>query len=407
MPLTLRCRRIADPDGHNPALLLRGDWLMVEIGDGEHVGRGEASHSRDDTRCEREIARRFEAHVRAVPADLDALRALHAGPFAQAADLVEATAMSAIDQALHDLIARREGVAVWRLYMDKPAQRSLPAYATINRALTARTRDDYERTVAAAVAQGFGAIKCAPFEAVTPDGNQPRQAEAGLDTLRFLRERFGDLSLRVDCHGRFATEAFRTVLPELEALDLCWIEEPLPIGPAYDARRTWTGRPMALGESLFRADGFRPIVDGDWADVIMPDPKCAGGFTALAEIARAFADRVEISPHNPSGPVASLAALHMAALSERVTSIEIPLILDPARAYYLPWLRGGAFPLPDGPGWAWGRGSRVKSLESRVERSVVSTRSCSPVRVEALAKTDARSFAAAVHSSFISRSPPS
>ena len=55
-PLTLRFRTIPDPDGWNPNLRLKGDWLVFEIGDGLLAGFGEAdafpaSDARADTHC--------------------------------------------------------------------------------------------------------------------------------------------------------------------------------------------------------------------------------------------------------------------------------------------------------------------------------------------------------------------
>ena len=55
MTLEIKCKRIPDPDGHNPALLLKGDWLIIEITDGHYCGYGESSHSRDDDACEKAI----------------------------------------------------------------------------------------------------------------------------------------------------------------------------------------------------------------------------------------------------------------------------------------------------------------------------------------------------------------
>ena len=98
-------------------------------------------------------------------------------------------------------------------------------------------------------------------------------------------------------------------------------------------------------------DGFRELVENGWADVIMPDIKHVGGLTALVEVIRRAPDRIDISPHNPSRPIATGASLHAAALSKQATSTEIPLITNRKRAYYLPWLSDGCLAVPQGPGW--------------------------------------------------------
>lgn len=47
-PQTLRFRTISDPDGSDPSFRLKGDWLVLEIGDSVLSGFGEASPSNDD-----------------------------------------------------------------------------------------------------------------------------------------------------------------------------------------------------------------------------------------------------------------------------------------------------------------------------------------------------------------------
>ena len=166
MALHLEVTTVRDPDGWHEALLLKGDWLFVKIGDGKHVGLGEASHSRDDAGCAAMIQRLFDEHVCSIPLDLDAIRALEEGPFLTADDLVTATAMSSIDLALHDLVARREGVPVWQLYAERPARTRIPFYVTLNRCLRERTIDEYREVIDEALSRGEGRIKCAPFEGV-------------------------------------------------------------------------------------------------------------------------------------------------------------------------------------------------------------------------------------------------
>jgi galactonate dehydratase len=351
MPLGVKITRIPDPDGHNPALLLKGDWLIVEITDGHYSGYGESSHSRDDDACEKTIRRLFNTYVKDIDLSIQAIEDLSRGAFSTADTFVAATAMSGIDQALYDLVAKREGQSVWRLFTDKACRSKIPVYATINRALTTRTLEDYAETVAHALEQGFSAIKCAPFERVNNDGDQVAQSEYGLSVLEFLRKNFPDLSIRVDFHERFHLHAFRQILPALDATSPFWLEAPLPIGPDYSELKSFCQTKIALGELYFGRTGFKKIAENSWADVIMPDVKHVGGFGALADVTRYFAGKVEVSPHNPSGPVSTVASLHAAAISPDVTSLEVPLIVDDKRAYYLAWMDAGCLAVPEGIGW--------------------------------------------------------
>ncbi len=84
----------------------------------------------------------------------------------------------------------------------------------------------------------------------------------------------------------------------------------------------------------------------------MPDPKHVGGCGPFVRVCR-LAEKIggQVSPHNPSGPVAAAAALQTAALSPAVTSLELILTRAPARQPCRALLHGGTLRLPEGPGW--------------------------------------------------------
>jgi galactonate dehydratase len=184
MSLQINITHIPDPDGHNPALLLKGDWLIVQIDDGTYCGYGEASHSCNDSKCKETILKLFNAYVEKIDLSIASIEKLSQGPFSIADSFVTATAISGLNQALHDLVAKRDRIPVWKLYSGRKCQTRVPVYATINRALTTRTFDNYHDVVTQAVEQGFSAIKCAPFEKVDHAGDQISQCEEGLLVLK-------------------------------------------------------------------------------------------------------------------------------------------------------------------------------------------------------------------------------
>ncbi len=351
MPLKIKFKHISDPDGHNPALLLKGDWLIIQIDDGNYCGYGEASHSCNDNECKETILKLFDAYVKDIDLCVTAIVKLSQGSFCKAYSFVTATAISGLNQALYDLVSKREHLPVWGLFTETKCQTQVPVYATINRALTTRTPDNYYSIVTEAVKQGLTAIKCAPFEKVCNDGDQLSQCKEGLLILEYLRKNFPDLNIRIDFHERFHLQTFKKLLPALESISPFWLEAPLPIGQDYSELRSICQMKMALGELYFGRNGFSRILENGWADVIMPDIKHVGGFGPLLDVCQHFSGKLEISPHNPSGPVATAASLHAAAICPAVTSLEVPLIADNRRAYYLEWLNGGMLRIPDGFGW--------------------------------------------------------
>jgi galactonate dehydratase len=353
-PATLRltAATVPDPDGHHAALRLKGDWLVIAINDGVHTGLGEVSHSNDDPACLRHVAELFAAHVAGREPSRALLDELHRGPFARASDLPHATAISGLDQALHDLIARRQGVPVWRLHADRAVRESVPCYLSTNRALRRRLPSDFVAIVASAPGLGVRAVKLTPFEAVKPEGNQLAQAEEGFRRIAAVRAAHPDLSLRIDCHERFQPETAARLLPRFSEFKLTWLEEPCPPGPELAALRAQASMPFAVGELFFGEERFRDLLRTRQADVIMPDPKHVGGFGPLLGVCR-LAEVLggEVSPHNPSGPIGTLACVHAAAVSRAVTSVELILTSDPARQPGRELLRDGQLRIPDGPGW--------------------------------------------------------
>ena len=356
MKLTLLHATLPDPDGHHAALRLKGDWQIIGVTDGEHTGVGEISHSGDDAACRRRVRELFDAHLAGPDATftpaLDAIQALERDPFATAPDFVTATAISGLNQTLYDLAAQRAGVPVWRLLQpeDPPVRTEVPCYLTLNRALRAREISDYLRAVEAALALGVPAVKVAPFEAVTRDGEQCAEAAAGFARLAAIRAKFPDVALRVDCHERFTPENALALLPRFVELRLTWLEEPCPAGPML--RRLRESVPLAEAELFFGETRFRQLLESEWVDVIMPDPKHVGGFGPLVSVCRmAEQFHAQVSPHSPSGPVATAAALHATAICPAATSIELVLASDPARQPAREMLADGCLRIPDAPGW--------------------------------------------------------
>jgi galactonate dehydratase len=350
--LTLKFRTIPDPDGWAESLRLKGDWLVFEIGDGVHSGFGEASHSNDDERCKQGAAQLFERHYRGFTLSLESLARKEQEIAALAPDFVTATAFSGLNQALYDLLAKREQVPVWQLFRDTTPLTGLPLYTTINRALRTRSADEYSTIGAEVRAQGFKTLKCAPFEAVNGPERAVEKAAAGLATLARLHERFPDLKLRVDFHERFRPDDFFAIVPQLERLALDWIEEPFAVGPDYDELRRRTRLRISGGELFWGRRRFEEITERRWCDVIMPDVKHVGGFGPLLDVFKMGAGRIEISPHNPSGPISTAASLHAAAVHpELVRSLEYSFQRQPTRQGTGEVIENGVLVLGDKPGW--------------------------------------------------------
>lgn len=265
-----------------------------------------------------------------------------------------ATIAGAVECALDDLAARRAGVPLWRLFADAVRTDELELYANINRGLRDRSPAGFARAAVRAVDDGFLGVKCAPFDDPPSDGETA--AAAGLARLSAMREAIGARAeLLVDVHQRLPLHAVLAIVPALEALAVGWLEDAVTFDRIDDLRRlkAATRIPLAGGEQALSPDEIAPTCDAGVLDVVMPDVKHAGLAGALA-IARHAASRgARVSLHNPTGPIATAASLHVAAVLASSSLLEFAydelpgrgsLVTPPERP------RNGTLVVPPGPG---------------------------------------------------------
>src|SRR3954470_11666046 len=147
----------------------RGNWIFVQVEtDDGIVGLGEASHSGDDAAVTFLI--RHSLRPKLIGRDLSSVEAiwrdLAQRPAGGLIDgRLEATALSGVEQALWDVNGRALGIPISRL-LGGAVRDSVRLYANINRAVTDRTPAGFAGAAAAAVAEGFTAVKLAPFDGV-------------------------------------------------------------------------------------------------------------------------------------------------------------------------------------------------------------------------------------------------
>ncbi len=344
----------------------RGDWLHVRLTTDEGLtGIGEASHGgfgpERDAIVSAVIAYQCQplllgADPRAVRAAMLPLRSLVDG-------LATATAVSACEQALWDLAGKAAGLPVYRL-LGGPVRERIPLYANINRAVVDRAPEEFARVAAEAVAAGFSAVKCAPFDGMdrrrVRDRDQRERLARGVASVAAIREAVGtDVELYVDCHSHFDLPTVVEVAHALHDLGVRWFEEPVPTEDMTALRQVRPhaealGMDLIGGELLYDLAGFWPYLDAGVWECIMPDVKHCGGIGALLAIAEAATARgVAVAPHNPSGPVSMAASAHAGAAMPHLRALEYAWGEVPWRAELTTppeRIEDGMYLLPTAPG---------------------------------------------------------
>src|SRR5690606_16481393 len=129
----------------------------------------------------------------------------------------------------------------------------------------------------------------------------------------------------LDFHGRMSAGLAVEVEAAIRHTTPLWIEEPvLPETPkALQRLAEKTVIPIALGERLFTRFAFREIFENEFATVIQPDVANAGRITEMMKIAAVDETYgVGVAPHNPNGPVQSIAGMHLAAALQNFVILE-------------------------------------------------------------------------------------
>ena len=278
----------------------------------------------------------------------------------------QAAVASALEQATWDLRARRAGCSAARLH-GAPVRASVPLYANMNRRTLDRSPAGFFLSAQQTLAAGYGTLKIAPFDDVTPDNAATpegrRLTEAGLARVAAVRQAGGPgVQLYVDCHWRFTAQTASVVLRELADLGVVWFECPLPetlahMAPLRRLRGQANARGMRLAglEELTHADAFAPWLDAGCYDVVMPDVKYAGGIGGVMRVAdMAARSGTACAPHNPTGPVCHAASLFACAMAPHMEMLEHQF--DETPAFWdivegdLPRPYNGISRLPEGPG---------------------------------------------------------
>ena len=265
-------------------------------------------------------------------------------------------AISAIDIALHDLVAKSLGVPVYQLLGG--AQREfVPCFTTSHAPMGPEVVEDVKRMVS----EGWSAIRCV-FGVPDTGGDEllfePRESIAlTAEWMIKVREAVGrGPVLGVEYHHRLSVAEAASFCQMLPPGTLDFIEEPIrdETPAAYQMLRQMTDVPFAIGEEFPSKWAFLPYVEQGLTNFARIDICKVGGFTEAMKVAGwCEAHYIDMMPHNPLGPISTAANLHFGAavanyswLEERTSDLTFDDEIFPVQ----PRIEGTRFPVPTGPG---------------------------------------------------------
>jgi galactonate dehydratase len=296
---------------------------------------------------------------------------------------MHSTAISAVDCALWEILAKRCGLPVHKL-LGGPTRTRVPVYCHCPAGFCPEA---FAENVKRCKERGYRAVKTTlPLfyggqngvgEAGSWNGysgtggvidrgyRETEYLEASIwgrirEFFVAAREAGGpEMGLAVDCHGRLNLKNAIRLCRALEDAGMMFVEEPVPPENAEvlaEVKRE-TAIPIAAGERWATIYGVREFVEKRAVDILQCDLVNCGGVTGLKKIAAlAEAHYIGMAPHNPNGPLATAMNLQFAATipnyliletigSQRDQKLTEALVKNPAR------LVEGHLEVPNAPGW--------------------------------------------------------
>ncbi len=230
---------------------------------------------------------------RLIGRDADRIEAIwHELEFATHATTIGAItsiALAAIDTALWDLRARKQGLPLWKLaggakdrcplYTTEGGWLHIPTEALVEDALDAKSK-------------GFRGSK---VKIGKPSGSED------FARLSAVRKAVGDAyEIMTDANQGFAVDEVIRRAERLRELDLAWLEEPLPADDidGHVRLNRSTATPVAVGESLYSIRHFREYMQKGACSIVQVDAGRIGGITPWLKVAHAAeAFDMPVCPH--------------------------------------------------------------------------------------------------------------
>ncbi|WP_088288158.1 mandelate racemase/muconate lactonizing enzyme family protein [Kineosporia sp. A_224] len=285
---------------------------------------------------------------------------------------VETRARSAVDVALWDLSGQRAGLPLHDL-MGGRTRDSIGVYNTCagthyvrrdgqatqnyGRGVDGRW-EDLDRFMSDAgglaeelLSEGITGMKIWPFDAFAEASQgmsiTREQMQAGLDPIRKIRAAVGDrMDVMIELHALWSAPAAASIVRALEPYSPFWVEDPVRsdlLGALHEVHvaAERTGTMIAAGETVAAVAGYVPLLAARSIDVATVDVVWCGGIThALRIAALADAHGRAVAPHDCTGPVALVAATHLAV------SVPNVLVQETVRASLRTWYQEFVTELP-------------------------------------------------------------
>ena len=275
-----------------------------------------------------------------------------------------------MEQALLDIKARLLGVPVYELLGGRVHDR-LRTYC--NGWYFGCTRDEeLPAAAAAAVADGYDALKFYPLATILPEGRLRHPSyraasdravvQRAIRTVGAVRAAVGpDIELMLDLSAGLTPDDTIRFCRAIAPFDIAFVEEPAVPGDVRALAKIARAIPqrIAVGERIYSRYGFRDVLESRAVDILQPDIGNTGGLLEARKIAAmAEAYSMKVQPHICASALSTAVGMHFSATLPNFYIQEhfpywdrIPGHVEVLENPLEPSVVGGFIPVSDMPGF--------------------------------------------------------
>lgn len=230
-------------------------------------------------------------------------------------------------EALDDLKAKVLGVPCYEL-LGGAYRKDILLYANYWFTGGGHNEADYAAQARRVMDAGFTGLKFDPFAHTNYFYGEDlasnltltaEQQDLAFNVSKAVREAVGpECDIMIETHAMLNYRVAVKMAERLAKLDITWYEEPAGPESSQTLRAMRERIPsdvaICVGERHYTRFGIRSLLEKHVCDVIMPDITRCGGPSEMKRMATmAEAYNVLIAPHNPNGPLSTLASSHVCA----------------------------------------------------------------------------------------------
>lgn len=226
------------------------------------------------------------------------------------------------------------------------------------------TPEAYARRAAQMAARGFAILKFdidVPMPFPSDQFNRdlsPAEVDYAASLVAAVRQAVGQgIGVAIDCHWNYGVSAAVELARALEPYRLLWLEDPVPpenLEALVQVQRA-TRLPVATGENHYHRIDFERLIREAGLRLLAPDVQKIGLWEGRKLADLADMHYVNLAFHNVSGPIGTMAGVHLSAAVPNFVALEwhaadVPFFDALVRGFDGPLIENGSIRVPDSPG---------------------------------------------------------